>query len=460
MPFLILLFFAFTGIVGYLALLNPEKVIFFVTSQTSYEVPVTVLILFSTAFGGLLVILSAGIRETRNFFLNWKYARVQKKEAQIETYYTEAVNAFLGNRFQDAALLFQKILGLNPNHARTLLRLGKIHRLEKNFNEAIKLHRRARSLDEQNIEVLLALARDLEEAQRFEEAIQHLKEIVHLDEANIAALARLRDLYIRLQQWEEAHPIQEKIMKLPLSPESSKKERVILLGIKYEIGRILLHRGQHRIAHRYFKKVTELDKGFLPGYIGRCETHLKEGKTKLAAALLERAYQMTGHLILLHRLEDLYLEMGEPEKILQFYRKTIDKDRHNIVLKFYLGKLYYRLEMIDEAFEILAEIDAHIEYFPDLHKILGNLYLRRGEPEAAVEAFKKSLKLKKRVLVPYYCADCDYHTIEWSGRCGRCGRWNTYQADPILVDKAHKKALSEAPYSTPHPQEILGSPDF
>lgn len=455
MPFLVLLFFAFMGLVGYLAQLNPDTVTFFVSREKSFEMSVTALILFSTASGGLLVILAAGVRETRNLFLNWKYARLQKKEAQIETYYTEGVNAFLAKRYRDAALLFQKILTLNANHISTLLRLGKIYRIEKNFNEAIKLHRKARSLDDQNVEVLLALSRDLEESQRFEEAIQYLKEILHLDETNLTALARLRDIYIRLHQWEEAHPLQEKMMKLPLPDEVRNKERLIFLGIKYEIGTLFLQRDQRSLARRYFKGAIKLDKGFLPAYLGLGETHIKEGRMNVAAALLEKAYDMTHHLILLHRLEDIYLEMGEPERILQIYRNAIDQDRENTVLKFYLGKLYYRLEMIDDAFEVMAEVDTHVEYFPDLHKILGNLYVRRGDLEMAIDAFKKSLKLKKRVLVPYYCGACDYHTIEWSARCGRCGRWNTYQANPILVDKAHKKALAETPYSTPHPKEII-----
>lgn len=455
MPFLLFLFLIFMAVAGYLAQLNPDKVTFFVTRDTFFEMSVTALILFSAALGGILVVLSAGVRETRNLFLNWKYARLQRKEAQIETYYTEAVNAFLAKRYRDAAFLFEKILSLNPNHFNTLLRLGKIHRIERNFNEAIRLHRRARSLDEQNIEILLSLSRDLEEAQRFEEAIQFLKEILHLDETNLTALTRLRDLYVRLQQWEEAHPLQEKLTKLPLSEEARRKERLIFLGIKYEIGIHLMQKDQGEIARRYFKGAIKLDKGFLPAYIGLAETHIKEGRLEVAGALLEKAYQMTDHLILLHRLEDLYLEMGEPERILRVYRSAIDKDRHNSTLKFYLGKLYYRLEMIDDAFEVLAEVDTHVEYFPDLHKILGNLYLRRGDLGMAVEAFKKSLKLKKRVLVPYYCPHCDYHTIEWAGRCARCGQWNSYQGNPILVDKAHKKALAETPYSTPHPGEII-----
>lgn len=455
MRFLVLLFIVFIGIVGYLAQLNPGKVAFFITHDTSFETPITALILFSTAFGGVLVILSVGVRETKNIFLNWKYARLQKKEAQIDTYYTEAVNSLLGKRYRDATLLFQKVLALNPNHISALLRLGKIHRLEKNFNEAIKLHRKARSIDDQNIETLFALSHDLEGAQRFEEAIQYLKEILHLDETNLTALTRLRDLSIRLTQWEEAHTIQEKMMKLPLPQEARAAESALFLGVKYELGRSFLERNLPEMARRYFKGAIKLDKGFLPAYIGLAEIHIKEGKMEPGAALLEKAYEITRHLILLHRLEDLYLEMGEPERIIQAYRKALDKDRHNTILKFYLGKLYYRLEMIDDAFETLAEIDTHIEYFPDLHKVLGNIYLRHGEFTLAIEAFKKSLNLKKRVLVPYYCPACDHHTTQWSGRCGRCGRWNSYQADPILVDKGPKKALTETPYSVPYPKEII-----
>lgn len=455
MRFLILIFIVFVGAIGYLAHLNPGKIVFFITRDTSFETPLTALILFSTAFGGVLVILSVGVRETKNLFLNWKYSRLQKKEAQIETYYTEAVNSFLGKRYRDATLLFQKVLSLNPNHVSALLRLGKVHRVEKNFNEAIKLHRKARSLDDQNIETLFALALDLEEAQRFEEGMQYLKEVIHLDETNLTALTRLRELYIRLAQWEEAHAIQEKMMKLPLSTETRPEELARFLGLKYEVGMALFGRNRPDVARRYFKGAIKLDKSFLPAYIGIVEIHIKEGKLELAGALLEKAYQITGNLILLHRLEDLCLEMGEPERILQIYRKALDRESHNTVLRFYLGKLYYRLEMIDDAFETLAELDTHIEYFPDLHKILGNLYLRRGEIALAIDAFKKGLSLKKRVLVPYYCPSCDNHTVEWAGRCSRCGRWNSYQAEPIFVDKGHKKALVETPYLTHHPKEII-----
>jgi tetratricopeptide (TPR) repeat protein len=447
MRYLVFLFILAFFVIAYLGQLNPGHVTLYLTRDTVFDLPMTSLILFSVVFGAAVVFIGSGIRETKNLFLSWKFNRLQKKEAKIEALYTEAVNSYLAKRFQDAKALFQKVLAVHPNHVNSLLSLGKIHRKERNFAEAIRLHRKARGLDERDIEVLLSLSRDLEEAQRFEEATQYLKEALQIDESNLTALTRLRNLQIKLSFWEEAHRTQERLLKLAVAEEDRQREVAVFLGIKYELGLRHLERGEKEVARRYFKGAIKLSKNFLPAYIGLGETHLKEGKPELAANLWEKAYPITRNIILLHKLEDLYLEMGAPGKIIRFYQKLLEEEPQNVVLRFYLGKLYYRLEMVDHAFETLAELDAHTDHFPDLQKILGNLYVRRGDLENAVEAFKKSLSLKKRVLVPYYCPHCDYHTIEWSGRCGRCGLWNSYEATPILSDRADRKPISEpAPF--------------
>jgi lipopolysaccharide biosynthesis regulator YciM len=438
-PLVILIVF----IIAYLGQLNPGKVTLYLARDVSREFQITSLILFSAVIGATFVIIGSGIRETKNLFLNWKYNRLQKKEAKIEELYTEAVNAYLAKRFRDALALFQKVLALNPSHVNALLGLGKIHRKEGNYAEAIRLHRKARGLDEQNVEVLLSLSRDLEEAHRLEEATQYLKEVLRTDESNLTALTRLRNLYIKLLSWEEAHRLQERLIKLPVADDDRRREISYILGIKYELGRHHLDRGEKEVARRYFKGAIKISKDFLPAYIGLGETHLREGKAEMAVALWEKAYRITRNIILLHKLEDLYLEMGNPGRIIQFYRQIVEEDPQNLIVRFYLGKLYYRLEMVDHAFDVLAEVDAHTDHFPDLQKILGNLFLRRGDLEKAIETFKKGLNLKKRVLVPYYCPHCDYHTIEWSGRCVRCGRWNTYEATPIITDRGDRKGFVE-----------------
>ncbi len=432
------------GGAGYLATLNPSKVTLYLSQDRSVELSITALILFATALGGLLVILSFGVREIKHLFLNWRETRHKKRDAQIQVYYTDAVNAYLAKRYRDATSLFKKILSLNPNHINTLLKLGKIYRIEGNFNEAIRLHRKARSQADHNIEVLLSLSHSLETAERYEEAMQSLREILHLDGTNLSALMRLRDLTIRIQEWEETLPLQERILKLHLPKEEHDKEQQLLLGIHYEIGKLLLQKGKSDLARRHFKTAIKIDKTFLPAHIGLGDTHFSEGKTKVAAALLEKSYELTGNLILLLRLEDFYIETGNPDRILNIYKNKIRKNSQDLVLKFFLGRLYYRLEMIDDAYETLSEIEPQVESFPDLFKIIGNIHVRRGDLDLAVHAFKKGLKLRKRVTIPYYCPLCDFHTVEWSGRCTRCGKWNSYKASPILVDKSG--GLLDAPY--------------
>ena len=453
MALFILIFFTLMAAAGYLSTLNTGSVVFYLTRDTSFELSITALILFSTALGGVVVIVSLGLREIKNLFINWKENRKKKRNAQVEAYYTDAVNAYLAKRYRDATSVFKKILALDPNHYNTLLRLGKIYRIERNFNEAIRLHRKARSQDDQKIEVLLALSHDLQDAERYEEAMQFLKEVLELDGTNLTALLQLRDLSIQLQQWEAVHTLQEKVLKLHLSDEDKKQEEYTLLGVKYELGKQLLQKEEPSAARRHFKAAIKLDRNFLPAHIGLGDTYFYEGNTKVAAALLEKSFEMTGDLILLLRLEDFFIETGEPDRILKIYHQAVEKDRQNIVLRFYLGKLYYRLEMIDDAFDTLSDLEPQVESFPDLHKILGNIHVRRGDLSFAVEAFKKGLRLKNRVLIPFYCGQCDFHTVEWSGRCGRCGRWNSYVATPILVDKAGNRGLVVSPYNVPVTKE-------
>jgi len=63
---------------------------------------------------------------------------------------------------------------------------------------------------------------------------------------------------------------------------------------------------------------------------------------------------------------------------------------------------------------------------------MANLYLRKQPMEEAIGELKKALSFKKRVVVPYLCTHCHHQQIEWSGRCRRCGLWNTYAALPWL----------------------------
>jgi lipopolysaccharide biosynthesis regulator YciM len=343
----------------------------------------------------------------------------------VQELYTKGLNAMLAKRNPEAAGFFQKVLSLDPNHVDTLLRMGISQLREKNPHEAILLHQKAFGLDSDNQEVMFSLAADYEEAKRFDDALGMYKKILSNDSSNLTALIRMRDLYQRLNHWEELFETQRRLVANPLTPSEQEVEHRRLVGFKYELGRSLLEAGDLERAKKIFRGVIKLDKDFIPAYLGLGEVYLEGGEGAGAAELWEKAYKMTSSILLLLRLEDLYLKQGEPGKAIEIYTQAVSWQPQDSALKFFLGKLYYRLEMIDEAFDILSRVDWGDKEFPDVHNSWEHLPEARVLGLAASE-FKKALGFRKQIIIPYTCSNCDLRTTDWSGRCPNCGKWNTF----------------------------------
>ncbi|TAL12611.1 MAG: tetratricopeptide repeat protein [Nitrospirae bacterium] len=406
--------------------LNPDPITLNLPlKQATVEVTPIYFVLTCIAAGALAVVMLVGVREIRAHILNWRSTQRRKREEKIQSYYANGVLASLSRRTNEAISQLQKVLALDPNHTRALLSLGNVFRKERHYNEAIRLHRKARLLEEGNMEILLSLARDLEDAKRFDEAIQALEDVLKLDGTNPTALYRIRDIHIRNGKWRDAHAVQERLLKAGLSDADIRAETQILAGLKYELGRQYIERGDRDQARRCFKDAIKLDKGFLPARIGFGETLIREGKLRQAAESWEKSYVKTGNSIFLQRLEDLYLEMGEPGEMLRIYQQALARRKNDSSLKLALGKLYYRLEMIDDAFDLLSTMENIQDPTGDLPQIMASLYIRKGETETALMEMQEVISRSRAGVTPLTCGACHYETREWSGRCPACGRWNT-----------------------------------
>jgi lipopolysaccharide biosynthesis regulator YciM len=421
--------------------LNPGTVTVRTSPETAFELSPVSLVLLAIACGAVLVAFLVGIRETSHYIGNWRSHRLLRRQEKVDTYHRDGTYAFLSKRTAEAIELFEKALALDPNRIDALLWLGNIHRSEHNYPEAIRLHQHAHRIDDRNIEVLLELATDLESAKRYEEALQTLEKILSRDPDNLTALIRRRDLLIHLEKWSDALEIQHRLLKANLPEPERQAETQLLVGCMYEVGRHFLERGHHDKARRYFRGAIKKDRTFLPAYIGIGEILIREGKIKDAVEIFKKVYAKTQSVIILHRLEELFLDIGEPSEIIRVYQEVVQQQPNNSMLQFYLGKLYYRLEMIDEAYEVLSTLEGQQEQFLDYHKIMANLYLRKQQMQPAVAELKKALGLKKRVVVPYICSRCHQEFAEWAGRCRSCGSWNSFVAQPWL--KALKREMEQ-----------------
>jgi tetratricopeptide (TPR) repeat protein len=405
---------------------NPGMITVNLLPSKSYDISKSAFFLITLAIGAGVVFFLYLLRDVKRFLRGLRVQREQKKRLKIQELYTKGLNSLLAKRNTEAIVFFQKVLAIDPNHVDTLLRMGISQLRGKNYQEAILLHQKALGLDPDNQEVMFSLAADYEEAKRFDEALAMYSKILSKDASNLTALIKMRDLYQRTNHWDELSETQRKLLVSPLTASELEVEHRRLVGFRYETGRSLLEAGDLERARKIFRSVIKLDKDFIPAFLGLGEVYLEEGKVSEAAELWEKAYKMTSSTLLLLRLEDLYLKQGEPGKAIEIYNQAVQWRPQDNSLKFFLGKLYYRLEMIDEAFDILSAVDWGDKDFPDVHKLLGNIYLRRGSLGLAASEFKKALGFKKQIIIPYICSNCDLRTVDWSGRCPNCGKWNTF----------------------------------
>ncbi len=95
--------------------------------------------------------------------------------------------------------------------------------------------------------------------------------------------------------------------------------------------------------------------------------------------------------------------------------------------RFYLGKLYFRLEMLDDAFAVLSSLEGRASYAPTLHYLLGRIHERRGNARHAAAEYRKVIKETDLVQVEYTCRACGETCVEWQDRCPACGEWNSVE---------------------------------
>ncbi len=422
----ILIFVLFLAGLALFAIDNKEITTIKIPFSDIYEIPKIALILLSSVAGALAMLIAFAIRDTKRFIENWQYQRKQKKEARIQELYSKALNALLAHDEDEAKKPLESILVEEPKHLDALLRLGDIASAEEDYQKAMSFYNKAFSVNPQNLEVLFSLESLMEKTGRWADALNYIENILDIDADNLSALYKKRAILERDEKWDELVEAQKTILKHEHTEKDRQREQMNLLGYKYEYGRHSLETGEIEKARKAFKTLIKLNGDFIPAYIGLAEVMLGEGESEDAVDFLEKSYDQTSSLIILARLEDLLISLGEPSRLIRLYENSLAKNPQNHTLRFLLGKLYYRLEMIDDAFETFTYVDASGVASPELYQIMGDLYLKRNQYDRAVSEFKKAVDMKMAFRLPYWCSNCGYSSQGWSGRCPSCNNWNTY----------------------------------
>lgn len=418
----LLLVLLFGALVAYLTALNPGRVPFTLGGRTHWP-PLMALVVGAFLGGAGLALVLALVRDLGRSLREYAAARRARQEAGLEELYHRGLAAQLAGRAAEAGADYGELLAREPDNVEAHLRLGELARARNDHAAALEHHLEALRLEERP-ETLSAVALDYRQAGRREEALATYRRLLRRDPTHLLALRAVRDLTVERGRWAEALPVQQRLVSLAAAPERP-AELEWLAGIHYEIGKGYLAEGKVSEALDAFRESLGVDRGFLPAHVAVGDAHLARGDAREAIRSWERAAGAAPALVLLRRLEGAYRAEGRPSRMIALYEDALARAPQDPALAFALGRVYFDLEMLDEAADQFQKVEVRAPDLASLHAYLGRIFERRGQAPEAFQEYRRALTLTRGYEWPHRCAACGLAHPHWQDRCPGCGRWNT-----------------------------------
>ena len=307
---------------------------------------------------------------------------------------------------------------------RTLLSLGR-HALR-----VAGPSRAATGADDPQAAESLRRAEEARRAGRREEARTLYRHVLQRWEANAAALRALRDLAVEARAWDEAVEIQRRLLAVAPAGDRAAEAEWLAVG-HYELGRLELARGDAAAAVTQFKAAVRADRDFVPAVMALGDAYEAAGDQREAMRTWERGVEAQPALPLLARLERAYRLEGRPRRMIALYQEASRRAPDDLALAAALGRVYFELEMLDEAADQFEKLEVRAPDLPVVHAFLGAAFERRGEIREALEEYRRALRLGHAFEWPHECAVCGAKAPTWQDRCAACLRWNSLRASPL-----------------------------
>jgi lipopolysaccharide biosynthesis regulator YciM len=272
-------------------------------------------------------------------------------------------------------------------------------------------------------------AREAQRQRRTDEAATLYRYVLQRWPQHAEALRGLRDLAIDARDWDEAVAIQQRLLAVARPGDRPVESEWLAVGY-YELGRLELARGAATEAIGHFKAAVRADRDFLPATLALGDAYEAAGDHREAIRVWERAAETRPALPLLARLERAYRHDARPSRMIALYRAACERAPDDLALAAALGRVYFELEMLDEAADQFEKLEVKAPDLPVVHAFLGAVFEKRGQARDAFDEYRKALRLGRGFDWPHRCEVCATVVPTWQDRCPQCHRWNTLRPSP------------------------------
>jgi tetratricopeptide (TPR) repeat protein len=402
---------------------------------------------FGVGAGVILLFDIAG--GARRFARDRRRKLARRAHEEVEDLYVHGLESLMSGNYQKALDRFEKALDREPEHTNAMIKKGDSLRALKRFRQASEVLERATRLDPDNLLALYSLSDVYLEAGADERAKSTLERIIELDsETTVSAHRKLRDLLVRQLDWERAAKVQTKLLEMMTSAEEKEFELVIAKGIRLGLGTSLAKKGKTVEAVAVFRVLIAEDERFVPAYV-RLGDALAVDDVDEAVRTWRNGFEVTGSTEPLSALQNFYLKDEQPEEAIGVWKQALLLSENEVPLRYCLGKLYYRLFMLDEALREFQMCEDRVSGLPSLHLYIARILESQGKISAALAKTKMLVAEVEGLMMDYLCSACDWRTLEWTERCPRCRRWDTIALHLPVVTSPEPTIQPAPTWSTP-----------
>ncbi|MFQ5525481.1 MAG: tetratricopeptide repeat protein [Thermoanaerobaculia bacterium] len=419
--------------VSYISNLNTDLLAapFAVTPTRSVSLAAALLVAFLLGF---LPTVAALLTQTLKKDLAGRRARRRERQAKsLDHSFRRAVDYQCDGLWGKASTELENLLAERPEDFSTLLRYGEVLRCQGRFEEAVEVHRRASVLYPRSVAVLYQLADDYVALGETEVAEQiHDRILRDFSGQGLRCWRRRRNEQLSQFDWREAMRTQEKIEALVGESGDSvslDKENAVRTGLNYQRAVARLEEDRTEEADELLDGILEGEPRFVPALILRGEVERVRDDPDAAVAAWRHGFEVTGSPIFLLRIEDHFIEKQQPLEAISTLHALREVGESDLLPRFFLGRLYYRLEMHEEAHKALESLAEPLESSPSFHYLMGRVHQRRSEVALAMASYLNSIQSSGSTLGEFVCRACNEHTGDWRDRCESCGSWNSVELD-------------------------------
>ena len=404
-----------------------------------FHVPLYAALITVFLLGFLPVVVLLLVQTLKQDLARRRQRRFEREAQSWQASYRRAVDLQADGQWSRAAEELGRVLADQPDDFSTLLRYGKVLRRCGRHEEALEVLRRASVLYPQSTAVLLQLSEVYESRGESDVATQIQERLLRdFPGSGVKVLRHRRDEALARGDWAACRATQDRLDSLlPSASEVTDTGEVAMRHIlKYQEGVTLLDKEKFEDSRQVFLKLIDDHPDSVPARMMLAEVALRSGDAKEALRLWRETYAQTRSAAVLQRIEDHFIEREQPLEAIETLRAIIASADDDLVPRFFLGQLYARLEMHQEAIGVLDKIRSRAQDSPAYLKLLAELRTRMGEKEAASEAFRASIERLGLLDRRYVCAACRSRTGSWDAICQVCGTFGLIDLQVELASES------------------------